>query len=153
MKGDLSILIIKPEAISRVEEVLECLRDYKVIRMKELRWVNIIPSLYEGNPTAKYQQEFYSRRFGPDCKAIALLLEHKRGDTAEKIKRICGPTSPMEYTKPEHKLTLRHRFGLEAIIKLGGLEIYLNAVHAPDPKNANREIKLLFGENGGAEED
>ncbi len=129
-----TLMIIKPNAITAREEIIERVRQegFTVCQTKTL---SLSPQQAEEFYAVHKGKSFFSNlvKFISSGQIVAVLLE--REDGTDYLRKIVGATNPSEAAKG----TMR---------KIYGASKTENAVHASDSAaNAKKEIQFFFGDD------
>lgn len=144
---DFSILIIKPEVIERIEEIVKSIekRGYEILlKIEKENWRNtskIIYNEFSQNQIETYIKGYDKYKFGD--KFLILVLQHKENNTLERLKRDKG--NFIKY-QTEAEKTLRAEFGLPKEYNLQHQEITFVycGIHCPETEEELKFQTKLF---------
>jgi nucleoside-diphosphate kinase len=135
--GDLTLSIVKPDAIKRnlsgaIRHRLEN-ASFRVVGAKLIKMTNeMAASFYEIHKDKSFFNDMC--KFMSDGPCVVQVL-YKKGKAVKAYRDIMGATNPADALAG----TLRHDFGIS---------IDFNAVHGSDSdENAMKEIEFFFNEN------
>ncbi len=147
---DISILIVKPEAIKRFDEVRTSIgkREYvSLFERKDSDWIEKMEEIYSpqfSKERISWLVESYQKAdFGDEFEV--LVLRHQRGNTLVKLEAEQGHFIDYQKTRGE---TLRHEFGLPTLYNLQTVDrdftVVFNALHCPKTQeDLRRHLSIL----------
>lgn len=145
---DISLLLIKPEVIGRIDEIIENLqnRGYSVLQRREIvGWQESIPRIYEQSLTPTKMQDYvmaYKQKSFPD-KFVVIIVSHKEGHT---IERLMGETGHPKDYQTRKDGSLRRLFGLPAEENVQGIQLTatFNGFHkVNNEKELEQHLKMF----------
>ncbi len=145
--NDFSLLIIKPEILSRENEVIISLkkRGYEVLSKKHYKgWKEISKQIYTELSSEQINAyiEGYNK-YGWGDEYVLLVIKHKDGETLQRLNKEKGNFIAYQTKKGD---TLRREFGWssEKNLYANGMTLTYPGVHCPaDNKELNRDLKIF----------